>query len=166
MLRNPARRVQTKIGLRIVILLVAILLIGGFLKTQLVDRSTLDQAILSEHKLDKSRVIANGKDSAQLELSLKNRSGEPFIGALIGLYITDKTLRSEEFSYHNWYSETGRQAFKAANREGKVDFQIKSNKAGKITYQIYQAHPERSDQLKYQPLGQKFTISFVSEEKK
>lgn len=161
MLSNPIRRTQTKITLRIVLLLGIILLVGGFLKTQLIDKSSLKQAVISDFRLDKQEAVADGQDYAKLETVLTEKDDSPFVGALVGLYIPEENLRSEAFSYHDWYSENGQQAFKVSNQEGEVSFQIKSDLTGSITYQIYQAHPERQDQLKYQPLGEKFTVHFV-----
>ncbi len=139
----------------IMILALAAWLILGFLKT-----APLLSAAVKEIALDKTEAEANGEDAILATLALRGLrlgSGEKF---WVGLKISPATLISPEFSQGDFYSEDGQTAAQAVDAEGRVLFQLKSQKAGTITYRPYLVKTTAQGQSYWKPLNKSFQARF------
>lgn len=117
---------------------------------------------VSELKIDKENVIADGKDFSNVEITITNAEDVPASNMWIGLKITDITQATDNFSYFGWYSPQAGKSFYQTDENGKVSFTVKSEIAGDINYEIFVTSTGQSDGSGYQSLDKEFILHFQS----
>ena len=144
------------------IIVALVVLIGG-ISWALLGNKAFSQTNISVHELsiDKTNIIANGKDFSTVTIDLYNQEiNLPADGIWVGLSIDEEINQTPEFSYFGWYSPEANRSFYQTDDSGEVKFKIKSKITGDITYSVFMADPTKGNSGKYQSLNKEFTLSF------
>ncbi|MDD5605922.1 MAG: hypothetical protein PHR51_01150 [Patescibacteria group bacterium] len=116
---------------------------------------------VSDIVLAQTHVPASLETGTEVTITLRDKiTTAPARNIWVGLYIENTWQRSEGLTYNAWYSPEPARAFYQTDELGQISFNMKSELAGEIEYQVYVANPDLKNDNKYQKLEKSFTINF------